>query len=176
MIILALDPAEYKLGWALGRAGTKPVVGVYKLRDKTDERTEEAIGRFANWLMERIMREQVDLVVVEHFLPSGALKGMTTADTREGQIGLAYAARAVTAICDRPFRSPMPNQIRKHFCGRAFDPGGDTKGMVILQAQLLGYIPRDCFEDNIADAVALWDLASSHWGRKAGAFALSEET
>jgi hypothetical protein len=172
MIILALDPAEYKLGWALGDAGSKPKVGLLKLRDK-DERTEEAIGRFAVWLMERIMHEQVDLVAVEHFLPSGALKGMTTADTREGQIGLAYAARAVTAICDRPFRSPMPNQIRKHFCGRAFDRGGDSKGMVIRTAQLLGYIPKDCFDDNIADACALYDFASSHFASRASAFMLA---
>lgn len=170
MIILALDPAEYKLGWALGRAGTKPVVGVYKLRDKRDERTEDAVEHFAKWLHTDVL---FDLLAMEHFLPSGALKGRTTDATREGAIGLNYAARAVCAVKGIHFRSPMPNEIRKHFCGRAFDPGGDTKGMVIRQAQLLGYIPRDCFEDNIADACALYDFASSHFASRAASFALT---
>jgi hypothetical protein len=168
--ILALDPAEYKLGWALGDAGAKPKVGVLKLRDK-DERTEDAIGRFALWLHGQL--SVVDLLAVEHFLPSGALKGETTADTREGQIGLAYAARAVAAIQGVTFRSPYVNQIRKHFIGRAsMGDSAATKRAVIKQAQLLGYIPRDCFSSDQADACALYDFASSHFASKASAFQL----
>jgi hypothetical protein len=174
--ILALDPAEYRVGWALGEAGNKPAVGVYKLRDK-DERTEEAAGRFAVWLHGKLALQpagvDADLIVVEHFLPSGALKGRTTDATREGQIGLAYAARGVAAILGVPFRSPMPSTVRKHFIGCASMGDRDsTKAAVVKRAQLLGYIPKDCFEDNIADAVALWDFSSSHFGRKAASFAL----
>jgi hypothetical protein len=111
--------------------------------------------------------------VVEHFLPAGALKGHSNADSREGQVGLGYASRAVAAIAVVHFRSPAPATIRVHFCGKA--SGGDrssTKAMVIKQAQLLGYIPRDCFEDNMADAAAIFDFASSYFGRKAAAFSL----
>lgn len=171
MKILALDPAEYKLGWALGDAGAKPKVGVLKLRDK-DERTEEASGRFALWLHGQL--SGVDLLVVEHFLPSGALKGATTADTREGAIGLAYAARAVAAIHGVPYRSPYPNQIRSHFIKRVtMGSPGETKRAVIKMAQMLDYIPKDCFDDNIADACALFDFASSHFASKAAAFAFT---
>jgi hypothetical protein len=168
--ILALDPAEYKLGWALGDAGSKPVVGVLKLRE-SKERTEEAIGRFAVWL--NGMLSGVDLLVIEHFLPSGALKGSTTADTREGQVGLAYAARAVAAIQRVPYRSPYVNQIRAHFIGKAsFGSSDETKRGVVKMAQTLGYISKDCFSTDIADACALYDFASSYWGSKAAAFQL----
>jgi hypothetical protein len=172
MIILALDPAEYRIGWALGESGTLPKVGLYKLRAK-DERTEEAVERFANWLMELIMREQVGLVTVEQFLPSGALKGRTTDATREGAIGLNYAARAVTAICGRPFRSIAPATIRVHFIGKASMGGRDeTKRAVIKQAQLLGYLAKDCMDPDMADAAALWDFSTSHFARRASAFQL----
>ena len=172
MKILALDPAEYKLGWALGDAGSLPKVGVLKLRDGKAERTEEAIGRFALWLHGQL--SGVDLLAVEHFLPSGALKGFTSADTREGQIGLAYAARAVAAIHGVPYRSQYPNEIRKHFLGKAsMGSSNETKRAVIKRCQLLGYIPATCKDDNMADACAVYDFASSHFASKAAAFALA---
>ena len=172
MRILALDPAEYKLGWALGESGRMPTVGVLKLRTE-DERSEEAIGRFAMWLNERLVG--VELLVVEHYLPSGALRGKTTAATREGAIGLAYTARAVAAISHVAFRSPQPSTVRAHFIGQA--NAGDrasTKAAVIKQAQLLGYIPKTCFEgDDMADACALYDFASSYFARRPAAFMLA---
>jgi hypothetical protein len=187
--ILALDPAEYRVGWARGESGTKPVISVYKLRNK-DERTEDAIDRFAVWLYDQLIEHQIELLAAEHFLPSGAKTGSTTDLTKEGLIGLNYAARSVAAVAKVHFRSPMPQTIRKHFCGRAFANAprriGDplrtsqqqkadrdaTKAMVVRQAQLLGYIPKDCEEDNMADAAALFDFASSHFASKAAAFQL----
>jgi len=35
--------------------------------------------------------------------------------------------------------------------------------MVIKRAQLLGYLTPDCFDDNLADAAALFDWASAQW-------------
>jgi hypothetical protein len=172
VIILALDPAEYRCGWAIGVSGSLPATGVLKLREK-DERTEEAVGRFAQWL-QSMLKNEVNLLAVEHFLPSGALKGKTSDVTREGQIGLAYAARAVAAIHGVPYRSPYPNEIRPHFIGRvSMGDSRSTKAAVIKRAQLLGYIPKDCFDDNIADAAALFDFASSHFARRAAAFQLA---
>jgi hypothetical protein len=171
MRILSLDLAEYKVGWALGESGTIPRVQTYKLRVK-DERTEEAVERFAKWLQECLVC--VDLLAVEHYLPSGAMKGHTTADTRDGAIMLNAAARAVASICNVPFRSPYPATIRKHFIGRAsMGDSASTKAAVIRQAQLLGYLSKDCFDDNMADAAALFDFASSHFANKAAAFQLA---
>jgi hypothetical protein len=169
--ILALDPAEYKIGFALGESGTMPRVQTYKLRVK-EERTEEAVERFAKWLQECLAC--VDLLAVEHFLPSGALKGRTTDETREGAIGLNYAARATASICKVPFRSPYPNTIRKHFIGCAsMGDSASTKAAVIRRAQLLGYLSKDCFDDNMADAAALFDFSSSHFANRAAAFQLA---
>ena len=44
---------------------------------------------------------------------------------------------------------------------------------MVKLAQMLGYIPKDCFDDNIADACALFDFASSHFASKAAAFTLT---
>ena len=159
------------MGHWRGARSRKPTVGLLKLRAK-DERTEEAIGRFAMWLHGQL--SGVDLLAVEHFLPSGALKGRTTDATREGAIGLAYAARAVAAIHGVPYRSPQPSTVRAHFIGRAsMGDSASTKAAVIKQAQLLGYIPKTCFEDNMADACALFDFASSHFARRSAAFMLA---
>lgn len=173
MIILALDPAEYKIGWALGQSGALPKVGLLKLREK-DERTEDAVERFAKWLNERLFEDGVMLLAVEHFLPHGAKLGKTTDVTKEGLIGLAYAARAVAAVNGVAFRSPYPATIRKHFIGQATMGGRDeTKRAVIKQAQLLGYIDRACLDDNMADACALYDFASSHFASRAASFQLA---
>lgn len=171
MRILALDPAEYKIGHAYGESGTIPRVQTFKLRNK-DERTEEAVERFAKWLQEYLAC--VDLLVVEHFLPSGALKGRTTDETREGAIGLNYSARTVASICNVPFRSPYPATIRKHFIGHAsMGDSASTKAAVIKRAQLLGYLSKDCFDPDMADAAALFDFASSHFASRAAAFQLA---
>jgi Holliday junction resolvasome RuvABC endonuclease subunit len=173
VIILALDPAEYKIGWAVGESGALPKVGLFKLRTK-DERTEDAIERFAKWLEDMLAEHAVQLLTVEQYLPSGALKGHTTSDTRDGAIMLNAAARTVAALTGVPFRSIPPATIRVHFIGKA--SMGDrtaTKAAVIRQAKLLGYVDRNCTEDNICDACALFDFASSHFANRATAFQLA---
>jgi hypothetical protein len=52
------------------------------------------IERFARWLHGRLTREGIELLTVEHFLPQGAKVRVTDA-SREGQLGLGYAARPV---------------------------------------------------------------------------------
>lgn len=173
MRILALDQAEYVVGFAIGDAGALPRVETYRLRAK-DERTEDAIARYAVWLRDMIAEHEVKLCCVEHFVPLGAMKGRTNAASHEGQIGLGYAARAVAAVAGVHFRSPHLNTIRSHFCGAI--SGGSralTKEMVIKRARMLGYIPRDCKDDNMADAAALFDFSSNYFARKAPAFILT---
>lgn len=174
MIILALDQAEYKIGVALGEAGAFPKVWTYGLRTKK-ERTENAVERYACWLHTMITSNDVDLVCTEHFIPLGAMRGRTNAASHEGQIGLGYAARAVSAVCAVHFRSPHIATIRTHFLGSRGVLGDSpaTKLMVVARAQQLGYIPRDCDDDDMADACAVFDFASSHFARKAAKFALT---
>jgi hypothetical protein len=181
MKILSLDIAEFRIGWAAGESGSKPECGLYKLRRK-EERIKDAVIRFAEWIDNMINDHRPFLVFAEDYLPAGAMKGRTTADVRDGAILLNGALRAVCGLNGVEVRCIGPATIRKHFCGRAYgDPVGTessrdaTKRMVIERAQMLGYIPKDCFDSDIGDAVAGFDFASSHYARAAGAFALTEK-
>lgn len=99
----------------------------------------------------------------------------------EGAIGMAYGVRSIAACYDIPVRAPYPASIRKHFCGQvtasqkrgrprtdreASEDRAATKAMVIARARQLGYLPRDCFDDDRADVAAIFDYASHLWGRK----------
>jgi hypothetical protein len=210
MRILALDLAERRIGWAKGDAGSLPKVGVFELRG-ADERLEEALPRLGLWLVRHgeaggfgigagglkpqliPMLVDVDLVLIEDYVPLGAMAGRTTAFTQEGAIMLNACVRTACGVFGMgvPVRAPNIFTVRKHFCGRATatpkrrlggvrtskERDGDrkaTKAMVIKQAHLLGYIPRDCHDDDMADACALYDFGSSYWARKSARFALTE--
>jgi hypothetical protein len=205
---LALDLAERRVGWAKGDAGSLPKVGVFELRED-GERLEEALPRLGLWLvrdgeaigigigpggiMERPvpMLVDVDLVLIEDYVPLGAMAGRTTAFTQEGAIMLNACVRTACGVFGMgvPVRAPNLLTVRKHFCGRATatkrriggvrtskEQSGDrraNKEMVIKQAHLLGYIPRDCHDDDMADACALYDFGSSYWARKSAGFELT---
>ena len=51
----------------------------------------------------------------------------------------------------------------------------ETKRAVVKMARLLGYIPKDCDDDDMADACAVFDFASSHFASKAAVFQLVGE-
>lgn len=185
-----MDLATRKTGWIYGKVGTIPRPGLLILSKKGD-RPEEAAAKLACWLRDHFEKFPVpDLVTMEHFLPAGAAFGRTTSVTREGQVGLSYVVRAVAACYGVPVRSPYPNQVRAHFVGctsaapnrgRGYKrTGADVdedraamKALVIKRAQLLGYLPKDCHEDNMGDAAALFDWAASTFGRTSNNFALS---
>jgi Holliday junction resolvasome RuvABC endonuclease subunit len=173
MRILALDPAEHRVGWALGFSGkAKPEIGVFKLRQK-DERIEEAIPRLALWLEKLLIggadTGAIDLVAVEAYIPHGALKGRTSSDTRDAAVLMHGAIRAVCGLQETAVRAPAVQTIRKHFCGNGFA----DKEMVVKTAQVLGYIAKDCYDTDMADAVALYDFACSHFANRAASFALT---
>ena len=58
--------------------------------------------------------------------------------------------------------------IRKHFIGRRnMGERANTKAAVIQRCHVLGYMPKECNDDNRADALALWDYAAAIHGAKA---------
>jgi hypothetical protein len=136
----------------------------------------------------------VDLVVAEDYLPLGGLGGFTSPASQETAVLLNGAVRmacGMWGVGGVPIRCPHPDKVRVHFCGQRSAaprrPTGykrtsreqredreATKNMVIARAQMLGYIPRDCHDDDMADACALFDFASSFWGRKSARFELTE--
>jgi hypothetical protein len=174
--ILALDIAEYRIGWARGYSGELPKVGAELMRRK-DESTGEALERFTRWAYEMVVSPpRLDLVVAENYIPHGAMaKLRSSPDARDGAILFNGALRAVCALENVPVRCPDVNTVRVHFCGqRSAGDRDSTKRMVVTRAQMLGYLSRDCDDDDMADAAALFDFASSHFGRAAPRFALTE--
>ena len=188
-MILALDCAEKRTGFALGRAGEKPRPQIVQLRDKGDQ-IEVAAATLARFMRRVLARDTVDLICLEHYLPGGAASGRTTFNTIEGQVALHFTVRALATCYGVRVESPYPMTVRKHFCGtisgaerrprgykrtpkEAAEDREKTKIMVLRRAQLLGYIPRDCYDDDLADAAAIFDYASSTYGRAAPAFVLT---
>jgi hypothetical protein len=187
--ILALDLGAVT-GWLLAPAGSTRPPQLLKLKGG---RVEDRAVSLACWLHDLLSKSAIDLVALEHFLPPGALKGFSSASTTEAMIGYAYVVRAIAGANGVPVRSPYPATIRKHFLGSARTSAGRAKGVArtaadikaarsavkaatIKRAQLLGYIPRDCTEENLADVSALFDFASSYWGRSTASFVLTPET
>jgi hypothetical protein len=204
VIILALDLSESRVGFCFGEAGTVPKPASFRLKHGKMT-TGEAVAEFARWLSQYLTgddpsvllsqtRSQIDLVVCEGILPSGAAAGRTTHFVRDGQTMLQGAARAICAVHKVEIRCPPLPTMRKHFCGRAWAPRPKrseghqrtsqeaaqdrqaTKDMVIQRARERGYIAPDCVDDDAADAAAIFDFASSHFAGVAAGFMLTETT
>lgn len=187
-IILALDLAVSKTGWIFGDAGTVPQAHTLRLR-KGDDRPEEAVATLARWLRDKFEAQRPDLVAMEGLIPAGALRGMTTASTRDGQVMLHGCARAVAACYGIAVRAPPMGAIRTHFIGMrsaapkrgkghiktAKESAADRaalKSLIVARAVLLGYLPRGSTDDNAADSAACWDYCSAHFFRRGVPFAM----
>jgi hypothetical protein len=73
-----------------------------------------------------------------------------------------------------PYLSVRRQKALKHFTGRSNwgTPGKDDgsiqgKRATIRQAQVLGWLPRDVRDDDVADAMAIHHAAASTFGRSA---------
>lgn len=154
MNVLALDLAS-TTGWAYGPAerDVKPRVGTWDLRAKHEWLVP---GNLAMELR-KLFREHgpCDAMFIEATLPVFGQKSQKTAKSQERLHG---AALGIAGIYSVPHIEEIaPSTVRKHFCGRA--NAGErfaTKRMVMRRAKDLGY---DCANDDVADAVALWDFA-----------------
>lgn len=59
-----------------------------------------------------------------------------------------------------------PAKVRKHFIGKSTMGSSEaTKAAVIRQCVVLGYVPVDFKDDNVCDAIAMWDWACAVRGR-----------
>jgi len=165
MKIMALDIATIT-GFAIGNAGSIPASGSVRLK-RRGEGPEVAAFNMLAFLRDRFVLDKPDLVCIEHYLNPVAQK---SADAVILQLQCFGVAVAMCQAYDVRMEAPHAATIRKHFAGRAkAGERSETKRMVLNRAQALGYIPRDCSDDNRADAVAAWDYASVHYARKAPA-------
>ncbi len=168
--VLALDLGR-RMGWAIGNAGARPDSGAHVLGDSQAEQA----GTLIAWLQEVMRAGEPELVIKEAALSLAAFKKLNNS---EASVRAAYGRdMIVEGMCHRfgiRCQTAKPSQIRRHFIGKAH--AGDresTKRAVIVRCRQLGYVEPLCRDDDMCDALAAWDLATSVMG-KPGAFRLLE--
>lgn len=161
MKIMALDPATVT-GFAVGSPGEIPTSGSVRLK-RPNEGSDVAAFNMLCFLRDRWVLDKPDLLCVEHFMSPVAQKSADAVILQIQVFGVIVAmARAYSVRLEAPHRQT----ILKHFCGQANAGTRDaTKRMVLQRARMLGYLPRECIDDNRADAIAAWDYAGATYAR-----------
>lgn len=156
-LILAIDPGS-KMGWAAGQAGGHP----------TSASERVPLEGLLEWLQQFFTDKKPDMVVVEAMLPLRAYARLKTA---EHSVYLAArqhgVIQALTGLWKIPYHEPDVLAVRQHFTG-ARSHGGRKEGKraVIGRCHQLRYLPRDCVDNDRADALATWDFACATLARK----------
>ncbi len=169
-LIYTLDLATLT-GWAKGRSGDMPLSGVKALKKDGEQPNHGRTGhRLVKWLADEWSQEKPWLVVVESLLPLGGFAHRKSNEANvKLQIGLHMAARIVADMYDVRLIDISNQTVRKHFIGFArFDKKihrGSIKDYVVDRCHLLKYMGSGEYDDNQADALAMWDWACAHYAR-----------
>lgn len=174
MRILAVDAAT-RCGFAIGPAGAAPKSWSERLRSGDDE-PERAFKRMGIILRDLFALDRPDLVVIEAPMSMGGMveadenspRGFKFKSNPETIYMLTGLVAVVFGICG-PYgvraRKVNVQTVRKHFLGVARPE--DPKRAVLTQCHRLGWMPKDCRDDNRADACALHCYASDAWCKPA---------
>lgn len=168
MKILTLDLAT-KCGFAFGVAGDAPRCvrsGVVALKDRDEDRSA-AYANLIAWLDKQLRERRPDMVLKEAPLNLQAFRNLgNAAFTVRMTLGLHGIVEGVCARFAVRCEEAADATIRKHFLGRAnFGARAATKAAVIQRCHVLGYMPRECNDDNRADALACFDYAAATYGK-----------
>ncbi len=169
MRVLAIDAAT-RCGFAIGEAGKAPRSWSEVLKDRDDE-PQRAFKKLGIHLRDLFMVEKPNLVVVEAPIDMGAMieidptapRGFRAKSNPKTAFLLTGLVGGVFTICG-PYgikcRKARVQTVRAHFLGRGRHT--NPKRAVLERCWQIGYLPRDCRDDNRADAVALHIWASDH--------------
>jgi hypothetical protein len=163
--ILALDIAT-RCGFALGSPGAIPRSGTVVLK-RPDEPREVAFANFMFWLSARLNIEKPALIVKEAPFHLGAFAKVGNS---EAAVKLTYGLHAIAEGLARRYgiriESVADQTVRCHFIGKGrLGDRKATKAAVVERCQVLKLMPRECTDDNRADAIATWDWAAATFGR-----------
>jgi hypothetical protein len=158
MLMLALDTATVT-GFAIGKPGSIPRSGSVRLKKPSEPRDVAPFNAYC-FLRDMWTLEKPDLVVVEHFMNPAAQK---SADAIILQIEVYGVVVALCRAYGIRYEAPQRMTVVKHFLGQQPRQEREAlKAKIVSRAILLGYMPRDCRDQNRADACALWDYGSAH--------------
>lgn len=164
--IFALDLAT-RTGFAVGPAGSVPESGSVRLK-RPGEPRGIALGNLIAFLDERWRKERPGVVVIEAPLP---LQGFAALGNAEATVRMTYGLSGVVeAMCARygiPFEEVRDSTARKHLTGSGrFGDRETTKRAVLGRCIALGYLPKNCTDDNRSDACCVFAWAEAHIARK----------
>jgi Holliday junction resolvasome RuvABC endonuclease subunit len=155
VIVLALD-LGIRCGFCLGHSGEPTESGTWLLK-RPKEAPAVAFGNLLEALASQFVRCKPDLVVKEAPLNLVAMKSPL-------DVAMAYGMSAIVyAICRRfgvRCEDVADSTVRKHFTGKG--RWGDralTKRRVLERCWQLAYFPRDVYDEDRADACAVYDWA-----------------
>lgn len=156
-----------RTGFASGEVGAAPSSATVILK-KPDEHRSVAFSNLMAWLDAQWRTERPALVVKEAPLNLQAFKSLgNAAFTVRVTHGLHGVVEGMCTRFGIPFEDIADASVRKHFIGKAnCGNRAATKAAVVQRCHLLGYMPKDCSDDNRADACALWDWAAATFGRR----------
>ena len=165
LLIFALD-IGVNLGVAIGRPGEVPRSFSVRLK-KPSEPPQIAGGNLIAFLQGEWSKERPGLMFKE---APPALGGFAKMMNSEATVRLTYSLHGIAEAMAARFKIAAAEKavasIRKHYVGSSGrGERAATKRLVIQRGQLLGYLPKDCKDDNRADALAAWSWAETHLAR-----------
>lgn len=174
MRIIGLDLGRL-MGVASGIPGEPPRSFTVTL-SKPREGLAVQAGNLIAFLDREFRNDRPGMVVKEAPFSLAAFSDHTVA---EAVVRSAYGLHAlVEGMCHRygvHCHEKADSTIRKHFIGKGrLGDRKATKAAVIARCVLLGYVPKDCHDDNRCDALAVWDWACATLAKKPGTFRLFE--
>jgi hypothetical protein len=165
MRLLALDAAT-RTGYATGTAGQKPRVGAVRLK-KPEEPVQVAWENIGFFLKDMFVLDKPDLIAIEAPMHPA---GQKSPDAVVLQWGVVAVVTFMAKAYDIALREVNAQTVSRHFTGKsrwAAAEGGRKakKAAAVQRAQVLGYIPADCRDEDMADACAVFDYASHTFAR-----------
>lgn len=159
-MIIALDLGT-RCGIASGNAGAKP--SSWSVVLKTRDGTPGDAGATLLALLDREFQSRLPRLVVKE--APLHLAGFAKAANAEATVRMTYGLHMIVeAMCRRygvKWTEVAARTVQKHFVGNGGLRREDAKAVVLARCKLLGYLDKDCADEDRADACAIFDWAAS---------------
>lgn len=181
-VILALDIATMT-GWARGEAGEKPTYGTVRLK-KPDEPVRVAGYNMMCFLADAFRAGRPDFVCWEEALQPvfHVRRAAETGEIAQNNASMTLPVildGVIYACCRRANVECAPvnrMKVLKHFTGKAKWGGrAEAKKAVVGRCHALGLMQAHEKNDDMADALAIFDWASATRFRKPGGLVLFDQ-
>ncbi len=180
MRIMAFDIGSIVAGVAYGDVGSMPKKSESIVLRKGNQDLICAFDTLQKWFLNTSVFFIPEVIVVEAYL-SKLADGNTNARTLLTLAEVHGAVKFIAKVSGAEFHEVHGNTIKKHFIGKVSAApkviGGasskqralaraQTKSAIVQRAQLLGYFPKTIYDEDRADACAIYDHASAVLFRK----------